>query len=426
MKRFLRQEDGAAAVLIVLCMTVLIGFMGLVIDAGMLFYHRTQLQKAVDAAALAAAYDLPISPGNSASDATTYLQSNGVTAGVDQTTITYNGNPSSGSGPYPANQMWKVTAQRQVPTGFGAMVGFRQATVTATATAVNSPLSSVNNLVPYAIWGGNTVTPADAYTLANLPPGDQPPYGNGVQGGPCCGYYTPPTPPNPPGTPGSWGDWCSVDTTNPNCVQDMPASYQVYDYMKMWELPAPPSTWPGDCSTGGPYPWCLYVDYRDNGWARSVVWPNPQQCGNNNQPPCNPNWNVGGNVKFKGFFNNLQGSVAAGWLTGAWSSSGGDGTGKQAWDVLCPLLAEYQKNKQVAVMPVVDKASYDTSAGTISFHVPFFIGVQIDQLSGCSDQSGNSMGTFFDGWARPDWTTTRGVGGGSQSTGAAHVLQLWQ
>ncbi|HEX6510901.1 MAG TPA: pilus assembly protein TadG-related protein [Chloroflexota bacterium] len=408
MKRFFRQEDGSAAVLIVLCMTVLVGFMGLVVDGGMLFYERTQLQKAVDAAALAAAYDLPINPGNAASDATTYLQSNGVVGGTNQTTVTYNGNPSSGSGPYPANQMWKVTAQRHVPTGFGGLVGFSQGTVTATATAVNSPLSSVNNLVPYAIWGGNTVTPEDAYTTSHAPPG-------GIQGGPCCGSYN-----------GSWGDWCTVDPLNTQCVPTMPSADQIYNYMTFWELNAPAS-WSGDCTDGGgPYAWCLHLDYRDNGWPSSVVWPDPQKCGNNNQPPCNPNWNVGGNVKFKGFFNNLQGSVAAGWLTGAWTSSGGDGTGKQAWNVLCPLLAEIQKNKQVAVMPVVDKAAYDTSSGTISFHVPFFIGVQLDQLSGCADQSGNSMGTFFSGWARPDWTTTRGVGGGNQAPGAAHVLQLWQ
>jgi Flp pilus assembly protein TadG len=414
MKRFLGSQDGSAAVLIVLCMTVLIGFMGLVIDSGLMFFNRTQLQKAVDAAALAGAYDLPMNPGSAASDAATYLQSNGVTAGVDQTSITYNGNPTSGSGPYSASQLWKVTAQRQVPAGFGGLVGFTQGTVTATATAVNSPLSSVNNLVPYAIWGGNSVTPQDSYTTSHPPPG-------GVQAGPCCGYYTPPT---PPGGSGSWGDWCSKDPTNSNCVPDMPASDQVYNYMTFWELSAP-SSWNGDC-TSGSYAWCLHLDYRDNGWPSAVVWPDPQKCGNNNQPPCNPNWQVGGNVKFKGFFNNLQGSVAAGWLTGAWTSSGGDGTGKQAWDVLCPLLAEIQKSKQVAVMPVVDEAAYSSSSGTISFHVPFFIGVQLDQLSGCADQSGNSMGTFFSGWARPDWTTTRGVGSSSQSTGAAHVLQLWQ
>ena len=47
------------------------------LTAGSLYVHRTQMQKAVDAAALAAAYDIGVN-NNSATDAQTYAGKNGV------------------------------------------------------------------------------------------------------------------------------------------------------------------------------------------------------------------------------------------------------------------------------------------------------------------------------------------------------------
>src|SRR5581483_11888399 len=77
--RFRNDESGFVAVLVALSLVVLVGFSAMVIDSGVLFVNRTQIQKAVDAAALAGAYDLaPGSAGNKDADAKTYAGYNGV------------------------------------------------------------------------------------------------------------------------------------------------------------------------------------------------------------------------------------------------------------------------------------------------------------------------------------------------------------
>ena len=55
----MRREEGQVIVIMVLFLTVLCGFAGLVIDVGRIYVAQRQLQQAVDAAALAAAQDLP-------------------------------------------------------------------------------------------------------------------------------------------------------------------------------------------------------------------------------------------------------------------------------------------------------------------------------------------------------------------------------
>src|SRR3954454_16206848 len=53
-----RHERGGVLLLVGLCMPVLIGFTGLVIDVGNHFEHRRHLQTQADAAVLAAAGDM--------------------------------------------------------------------------------------------------------------------------------------------------------------------------------------------------------------------------------------------------------------------------------------------------------------------------------------------------------------------------------
>ena len=57
--RRLATEEGQAIVLFALLLVVLIGMVGLVIDVGRLYVHHNQLKAATDAAALAAAQDVP-------------------------------------------------------------------------------------------------------------------------------------------------------------------------------------------------------------------------------------------------------------------------------------------------------------------------------------------------------------------------------
>src|SRR3990172_5763048 len=61
-----RCETGQTLVLLVLCVTALVGMAALVVDLGYFLLERRQLQTAADAAALAAAQELP---GNNAAAA---------------------------------------------------------------------------------------------------------------------------------------------------------------------------------------------------------------------------------------------------------------------------------------------------------------------------------------------------------------------
>ena len=75
-----KSEEGGVAILVAILMVALCGFVALVVDAGTLFVQRTQLQQAVDAAALAGAQDILAPGGNSPNKALAYAQLNGLTA----------------------------------------------------------------------------------------------------------------------------------------------------------------------------------------------------------------------------------------------------------------------------------------------------------------------------------------------------------
>ncbi len=347
--RFFRQEEGMAAVLIALSMTVLLGFTAMVVDAGVLFVERTTLQKAVDAAALAGAKALWPGGTGMAADALYYAAQNGVDPSVDpNTTITYNGNPSATVW-NPPSEAWQVTATRQVNLAFAPLLGLSQSTVTATATAINSPLASIEApyVLPYAIWGGNN------------PTGGQGP------NGPCCD-------PPPPPVPGPY-NWITL----PNSGAD--------------------------------------VVYRDNQWASLVVFPDANNCGGKNQPSCNANWNVGPQVSFKGFFNQMQGQLTTGLNSNLASQSG---NASEPFSLICQTLT---KNPPVAIMPVASWAQ--ENSGVISFYIPYFVGIRLDSIAGCN--GGKSMGTNFTGVVLDKWFTSHGKGHGP-STSPVHVLQLWR
>lgn len=152
-RRFVSEDEGVVAPLVAICMVVLVGFVAIVTDAGLLYVQRTQLQKAVDAAALAGAYDIGIS-SNSQSDAALYASYNGVNPAADQHTQIVTNQAAT---VYANGDAWTAAAQRSVPLGFAAVLGIKTGTVAASATAISSPALSVDwsTLLPYAIWGGN-------------------------------------------------------------------------------------------------------------------------------------------------------------------------------------------------------------------------------------------------------------------------------
>ena len=80
----LRSERGQALVLAALAMVVILGFAALSIDVGYWYSQKREVQKAVDAAALAGAQELPDNPAAAEAVAREYLAKNGIT---DEDTI---------------------------------------------------------------------------------------------------------------------------------------------------------------------------------------------------------------------------------------------------------------------------------------------------------------------------------------------------
>lgn len=75
--RFIKNEDGTALVLVAVLMVGLMGCAALVIDVGTMYSTKAKLQKAADAAALAAARKLP-NIGAAITTAENYAELNGV------------------------------------------------------------------------------------------------------------------------------------------------------------------------------------------------------------------------------------------------------------------------------------------------------------------------------------------------------------
>jgi len=96
--RVFREESGQALVFTALCMTVLLGFMALAIDVGLLFRARRNVQIVADAAAVAAALDYKyngvVSSAKAAGQAA--ATANGMTNGVGGVTVAINLPPSYG------------------------------------------------------------------------------------------------------------------------------------------------------------------------------------------------------------------------------------------------------------------------------------------------------------------------------------------
>jgi Flp pilus assembly protein TadG len=127
-----RCEQGQVLVLFVLGMAVLLGCCALVLDVGMAWYAKRQLQASVDAAALAGAQDLP---SNSAgTTALSYLQKNPIrgTASMNQQIVSKCLSTAPGCNPSNAIQ---ITASATVNTYFAKLFGIGTWHVSAKATA---------------------------------------------------------------------------------------------------------------------------------------------------------------------------------------------------------------------------------------------------------------------------------------------------
>ncbi len=144
LKRKFADESGQAVVLGALAMTVLLGFVSLGTEVGMLFVTQQSEQAAADSAAITGAQEM--SYGDMTSAAKSDAARNGYTDGSDGVTVTVNDPPLNGPNAGTSGFVEVIIAKQQ-PTLFMALLGKSSMTVEARAVAT---MGTTNNCV-YAL-----------------------------------------------------------------------------------------------------------------------------------------------------------------------------------------------------------------------------------------------------------------------------------
>jgi Flp pilus assembly protein TadG len=141
MKLVRESEKGAALLIAVLMLTALLGSTALVVDAGMVYVTRVQLQKAADAAALAGAGTLRRtgSPSEAEKAGTQYVAAN------------YTLPCWKSFSADPANKRFTVNLQREVHFYFAPLIGYTRTTVDVSAAAAAWGVSRLKNVVPFGV-----------------------------------------------------------------------------------------------------------------------------------------------------------------------------------------------------------------------------------------------------------------------------------
>jgi Flp pilus assembly protein TadG len=133
-------EYGAVTIIVAVTLAALLAVAALAIDAGMLYQERRQLQTAVDAAALAAAFELAEGRQTTAEAKAREYVENNASSGVGSVKVTY-----------PGQNKVRVEAGTSRGLFFARSFGSKQASLTASATATYGPVGSVSNLVPFLV-----------------------------------------------------------------------------------------------------------------------------------------------------------------------------------------------------------------------------------------------------------------------------------
>ncbi len=139
---------GQTAVIFTLVLVTLLGATALGTDVAVMYANWSELQKAVDAAALAGANFLPNDPASAQSTATQYAEMNG----LSQSEIT-------ATQVSPNDQQITVSASRVVPYFFGRVLGLTTQLISVSATAAipYSP-STIGGAYEGTNSGGGTTT----------------------------------------------------------------------------------------------------------------------------------------------------------------------------------------------------------------------------------------------------------------------------
>lgn len=141
-RRDLGPTEGSAMVLVALLLVVLFGCAALALDAGLAFAAQRGLQKSADAAALAAALELPADTAAAVAVAVQYAALNGADLAPSQISV-----EASDA----AYDTVEVELTKTVTFMFAPIIGIDSANVAAEATARIGSLRAATGLVPWEL-----------------------------------------------------------------------------------------------------------------------------------------------------------------------------------------------------------------------------------------------------------------------------------
>jgi Flp pilus assembly protein TadG len=144
--RLREDQSGQVLILTALSMTLLLGFLALAVDVGLLFRDKRNLQIAADSAAIAAALDYKYNGSLSSAQTagTTAASANGVTASAGGSTVAINCPPTSGPNASggSCNGFFEAIVTAPNQTTFMSMFNQSSVTVAARAVAANDAAST--------------------------------------------------------------------------------------------------------------------------------------------------------------------------------------------------------------------------------------------------------------------------------------------
>ena len=170
----LRDESGQVIVLVLMSMGLMLGFMALSIDVGLLFRAKRNVQIAADAAAMAGAMDLLYNntPATAKTAGKAASAANGITDGSGGAGVTINTPPTYGPNAGQGGYVEAIVKQPNTTLFMGYLGGISSVGVTARAVAGTPSASNA------CIWIMNPTT-SDAFHLQ----------GSGSVTAPNCGVY---------------------------------------------------------------------------------------------------------------------------------------------------------------------------------------------------------------------------------------------
>ncbi len=139
------RERGQTIVVFVVFLIVLLCFVGVVVDGGMYYVERRDMQGTADAAALAAVRELPMSTGQATARAKDYVDSRNGDADGTLESITFDDSA----------RMVTVVVGKTGTQNFGGVMGLSAPHITATATARVQMVGAMPGMLPIAFMKDN-------------------------------------------------------------------------------------------------------------------------------------------------------------------------------------------------------------------------------------------------------------------------------